>query len=161
LLARLQGERGSGQRFVDDAETLILVATSHYEEVERGYDRLLQRVRALNRRHQLKVALGHASSMGCHLRFGFEATYRRDTVSLRSANVADYPWLCYALATLMREYIARRPHVAAPPADPAPAADDGPLSDRIVEAMVNGLSADARAFVGTPPASLAGAEAER
>ena len=103
LLARLQGEGGSGQPFVADAETLILVATSHYEAVERGYDRLLRRVRTLSRAHQLRIALGHASSMGCHLRFGFEATYRRDTVSMRDDNVADYPWLCYALATLMRE----------------------------------------------------------
>src|SRR5437773_5211277 len=31
LLRRLQGPGGSGQRFVDDAETLILIATSHFE----------------------------------------------------------------------------------------------------------------------------------
>ena len=42
--------------------------------------------------------------MGSHLRFGFEATYGRDTVVMRDDNVADYPWLCFALATLMREY---------------------------------------------------------
>jgi hypothetical protein len=148
LLARLQGEGGSGQPLVADAETLILVATSHYEAVERGYDRLLRRVRTLSPAHQLRVALGHASSMGCHLRFGFEATYRRDTVSMREDNVADYPWLCYALVTLMREY------VSSPNRSPA-------SGSPVIEAMVNGLSADARAFVGAPPALLAGAEAER
>jgi hypothetical protein len=147
LLATLQGSGGSGQPFAADAETLILIATSHYERVERGYDRLLRRVRALNREHQLKVALGHASSMGCHLRFGFEATYRRDTAAMRDDNIADYPWLCYALATLMREYLA-------------PDADDDRRA-AIVEAMANGLSADARAFVGAPPALLAAAEVER
>ena len=38
---QLQGPDGSGQRFVDDAETLILIATSHFEIVERGYGALL------------------------------------------------------------------------------------------------------------------------
>ena len=45
LLRSLQGPRGSGQAFVGDAETLLLLATSHYEPDERGYDRLLTRVR--------------------------------------------------------------------------------------------------------------------
>jgi len=148
LLALLQGPGGSGQRFVADAETLILVATSHFEVVERGYDRLLRRVRTLNREHQTKIALGHASSMGCHLRFGFEVTYRRDTVSMRDDNAADYPWLCFALATLMREYATQEGARTQP-------------SGIIVEALANGLSADARAFVGAPPASLSSADAER
>src|SRR3954451_24735558 len=47
LVVALQGEGGSGQRFVDDAETLILIATSHFEIAERGYGALLDRVRAL------------------------------------------------------------------------------------------------------------------
>src|SRR5256885_8038811 len=44
LLDALQGPDGSGQRFVADAETLILIATSHFEAVERGYAKLLKRV---------------------------------------------------------------------------------------------------------------------
>src|SRR5438094_7019475 len=137
-LQRLQGPGGSGQQFVDDAETLILIATSHFEVVERGYGKLLARVKALSPRHQLKVALGHAASIGCHLRFGFEATYARDTMVMRDDNVADYPWLCFALLTLLREY-------------------DRPAGggDRVVEAMLNGLSGDARAFVGEAPRSVA------
>src|SRR5262245_244495 len=149
LLTLLQGPSGSGQRFVDDAETLILVATSHFEAVERGYDRLLRRVKTLNRDHRLKIALGHASSMGCHLRFGFEVTYRRDTVLMRDDNAADYPWLCFALATVMREY------------DASTGARGVRPSGTLVESLANGLSADARAFVGAPPASLSGAEADR
>jgi hypothetical protein len=159
LLHELQGPNGSGQRFVNDAETLILIATSHFEVVERGYDRLLRRVKTLNRAHQTRVALGHASSMGSHLRFGLEATYGRDTTSMRDDNVADYPWLCFALATLMREYLrlpALSEHAASSDSK-APAAS----RDAIVEAIVNGLSPDARAFVGAPPASLSRAEAER
>ena len=143
LLALLQGEEGSGQRFVADAETLMLVATSHYERNEDGYALLLQRTRTLDRRHRLAIAIGHASSLGSHLRFGFEATYGRDTLVMRRDNVADYPWLCFALATLMREI------------------DEGRDGDAIVEAVLNGLSADARAFVGEPADALAPAEADR
>jgi len=142
LLRRLQGPDGSGQRFVDDAGTLILLATAHFEVVEIGYETLLARVRSLNAAHQLEIALGHAASMGCHLRFGFEATYGRDTTVMRDDNVADYPWLCFALLTLVREY------------DRAP-------DDRVAEALLNGLSGDARAFVGEAPPSLTIASAER
>ena len=143
LLDLLQGEEGSGQRFVADAETLLLVATSHYERNEDGYALLLERARALNRTHRLRVAIGHASSMGSHLRFGFEATYGRDTLVMRRDNVADYPWLCFALVTLMRER------------------DGGNGDPAIGEALLNGLSADARAFVGEPAVALAPSEAER
>jgi hypothetical protein len=143
LLETLQGPDGSGQRFVSDAETLLLIATSHYERNEDGYAGLLDRVRRLNRDHRLRIAIGHASSMGSHLRFGFEATYGRDTLVMRRDNVADYPWLCFALATLMRER------------------DAGNGDAAIVEALLNGLSADARAFVGEPADALAPAEDER
>jgi len=136
LLERLQGPEGSGQRFVADAETLILIATSHFEVVEIGYAKLLARVRSLNPAHQRRVALGHAASMGCHLRFGFEATYARDTVVMRDDNVADYPWLCYALLTLLREH------------------ERSPDDACVIEGLLNGLSGDARAFVGEAPSSL-------
>ena len=147
LLDRLQGEGSGGQRFVADAETLLLIATSHYEAKEVGYHHLLARVRTLDRPHRARIALGHASSMGSHLRFGFEATYARDTVVMRRDNVADYPWLCFALLTLMREYDQ----------------PDGGALDRsaVVEGLLNGLSADARAFVGEPPDSLSRCDAER
>src|SRR5690348_14083751 len=38
LLSLLQGPEGSGQRFAADPETLLLIATSHYELNEHGYD---------------------------------------------------------------------------------------------------------------------------
>ncbi len=143
LLGELQGPNGSGQQFAADAETLLLIGTSHYELDERGFTTLLAKVRTLNEDHQAKIGLGHAASMGCHLRFGFEAQCGRDTVALRDDNIADYPWLCFALAATMRQYdrlvtsgIENR--------------------DRAVveEALLNGLTPDARAFVGVPPASL-------
>jgi hypothetical protein len=150
LLVELQGPNGSGQRFAADAETLMLIATSHFEVQERGYDRLLDRVRRLNVPHQTNIALGHASSMGCHLRFGFEATYGRDTIVMRHDNVADYPWLCYALLAVMRAYVRLRERGVA-----------GAARDRVVEALLNGLSGDARAFVGEPPAFMARSEGDR
>jgi hypothetical protein len=150
LLALLQGEAGSGQPFAGDAETLLLLATSHYEMYERGYAVLLQQVRTLNDRHQTRIALGHAASMGCHLRFGFEATYGRDTINMRNDNVADYPWLLYAVSTLMQQYVRLRER-----------GDAAAPHDVLVEALANGLSGDARALVGRPPSSLHEFEGER
>ena len=150
LLHLLQGPDGSGQPFAADAETLLLIATSHYEMYERGYAVLLENVRTLNARHQTNIALGHAPSMGCHLRFGFEATYGRDTINMRDDNVADYPWLLYALNTLMQQYVRLRE-----------TGEAAATHDQLVEGLVNGLSGDARAFVGKAPDSLAGFEGER
>jgi hypothetical protein len=150
MLADLQGPHGSGQQFAADAETLMLIATSHYEPEEWGYTKLLARVRTLDELHQFRVGLGHASSMGCHLRFGFEAQCGRDTLALRDDNIADYPWLCFALAAVMREY--------------SRLADAG-IENRdrsvIEESMLNGLTADARAFIGVPPSSLSDCENDR
>jgi len=150
MVAELQGPNGSGQQFAADAETMMLIGTSHYEPEEWGYARLLDKARTLDDAHQFAVGLGHASSMGCHLRFGFEAQCGRDTLLLRDDNTADYPWLCFALAAVMREY--------------SRLADAG-IENRdrsvIEEALLNGLTADARAFIGVPPASLSGSQRER
>ena len=150
LLAELQGPQGSGQQFASDAETLMLIGTSHYEPEEWGYGRLLAKVRTLNDLHQFRIGLGHASSMGCHLRFGFEAQCGRDTLALRDDNIADYPWLCFALAAVMGEYSRLA---------------DAQLENRdrsvMEEALLNGLTADARAFIGVPPPSLSESEADR
>jgi hypothetical protein len=150
MVVELQGPNGSGQQFAADAETLMLIGTSHYEPEEWGYAKLLARVRTLDERHQFKIGLGHASSMGCHLRFGFEAQCGRDTLALRDDNVADYPWLCFALAAVMREYSRLA---------------DAHLENRdravIEEALLNGLTADARAFIGVPPPSLSDSEVDR
>ena len=150
LLRLLQGPGGSGQLFADDAATLMLIGTSHYELKEWGYATLLDRVRTLSDTHQAAIAISHASSMGCHLRFGFEAQCGRDTVALRDDNIADYPWLCFALARVIREY-------ARVEFDGVTGRDRGV----IVDALLNGLTPDARAFVGAPPASLSHSGADR
>jgi hypothetical protein len=131
LLGLLQGSGGSGQRFAAGAGTLLLLATAHYEFEERGYHELLEKVRSLNAAHRLSIALDHAASLGCHLRFGFEATYGRDISLMRSDNGTDYPWLSFAVTTLIDEYA--RAHDA-----------------RIAEAILNGLSPDPLAFLRVP-----------
>ena len=153
LVRELAGPGGSGQRFVDDAATLFLLAGSHYELADHGYDALLARVRTLGPRHRLSIALGHAAGLGSHLRFGFEATYGKSVAAMRDDNVVDYPWLLFSLSTLIDEY-ARIDE----------ASEQGLHRDRIVEALVNGLSADVDAFLGgAPPSALSahGDEHER
>jgi hypothetical protein len=130
LLDALQGDGGSGHRFASRPSTLLLIATAHYEPDERGYGTLLERVRALGARHRAAVALDHAVAMGCHLRFGFEASYGRDVGVMRDDNVADYPWLRFAVMTLLEGY--------------------APGQDAIAEAIVNGVAADPSAFCGRP-----------
>jgi hypothetical protein len=71
-------------------------------------------------------------------------------MSMRDDNVADYPWLCFALVTMMREH-ARLGDEGV----------EGAPRDAIVEGLLNGLSADARAFVGQPPGSLSSCGADR
>jgi hypothetical protein len=150
LLQILQDSGGSGQQFAADAETLMLIVTSHYEPDDAAYDRLLEKTRALDAAHQLAVALVHAQSMGCHLRYGFEATYGQNMTDMRNDNTVDYRWLCFALATVMREYgRMHEEHVR------------GVAREFVVEALVSGLSADTRAFVRERPASLKEVEADR
>jgi hypothetical protein len=131
LLDLLQGEQGSGQLFADNASMLLLLATAHFELEERGYGALLEKVRALDADHRAAVALDHAGSLGCHLRFGFEATYGRDVGGMRRDNVADYPWLVFSVETLLEEFSCR----------PDP---------RTAEGLLNGLSPDALAFARQP-----------
>jgi hypothetical protein len=152
VLETLQGPAGSGQQFAANAATLILIATSHFElEDARGYETLLEKVRLLNQGHRTEIALSHAAAMGAHLRFGFEATYGRDTVVMRNDNVVDYPWLSFSLANLMTEYQRLRDGGVT-----------GAARDAIVEGLLNALSPDARAFVGDqPPASLRACADER
>ncbi len=149
LLGALQGPSGSGQRFVEDAETLILVAVSHFEPDIGAYDRLLAKVKSLNQAHRTNLALAHSAILASHLRFGFEATYGRDVLEMRKDNAPDYPWLLAALGTLIEVY-ARRVEEGTQGAD----------RDRIVEGLLNGLTPDPRAFVGERPAFLAAFEDE-
>ena len=140
LVSLLQGPSGSGQLFAADAETLFLIGTSHFEVKDSAYDTMLGRARTLDGAHRLAIAMGHAATLGSHLRFGYEVTYVKSYPLMRDDNGVDYRWLCFALAVLLEEY--ERQHAAGA---------TGPGHDRLVEAIVNGLSADAGAFVGDAP----------
>ena len=143
LVAHLQGPEGSGQGFSENAETLLLIATSHYEPAEHGYDLLLKRARALPHTNRVAMALSHAQAMGGHLRFGFEVTYGKDLKAMRDDNGADYPWLNFALAGLLDEYTRL-----------AATDERGVWFDRVVEGIINALTPDPEAFLGNPPAWL-------
>ena len=143
LVGHLQGLQGSGQGLAENAETLLLVATSHYEPNENGYELLLQRARALPHTNRVAMALSHAQAMGGHLRFGFEVTYGKDLKAMRDDNGADYPWLNFALAGLLDEY-ARLIETG----------ERGVWFDRVTEGIINGLTPDPEAFLGNPPGWL-------
>ena len=113
-------------------------------------ERLLEKMKSLNQAHQTDAALVYAGILASHLRFGLQTTYGRDIGKMREDNVPDYPWMCFALATLMKTY--SRLHAEG---------ITGTERDKIVEGIVNGLSPDAGAFLDDPPAFLAAYEAER
>jgi len=143
LLADLQGEQGSGQRFADNAETLLLVGTSHYEPREDGYAKLLERARALPAPNREAMALTHAQAMGSHLRFGYEITYAQDIAAMRADNGADYPWLGFGLVWLMDAYSRMQQSGVT-----------GRARDRVVEGIINGLTPDPEAFLVRRPNSM-------
>jgi hypothetical protein len=150
LLGLLHGAGGSGQRFADDAATLLLIATSHFELDDGAYDRLLDRARTLNPAHRRPLAVVHAASLGAHLRFGFDVTYGRDMVAMRNDNGVDYRWLLFALATLIEDFVELRENATEPTA-----------RNVVVEALVGGLSPDPAAFVDDSPRCLSESAAER
>jgi hypothetical protein len=141
LLRHLQGPHGSGHQFVARAETLLLMAISHFHPDESAYPRLLERIRTLDRAHRVHFALAEAAILGSHLRWGFAVLYRRDLGRMRSDNVGDYPWLLFSVATLMDEYVRLREEGAE-------------RRTRVLEGLIDGLTPDPWAFAGTPPEAL-------
>jgi hypothetical protein len=149
LLGDLHGPDGGGLRVVDDAETLIMLAIAYYNPEETSFGLLMGKVRALDTAHQLRIALPCAAILGSHLRWGLRFMYKRDVGAMRDDNVVDYPWLLFAVLTLMREY--QRLHEGGV---------TGVARERIVEGLLNGLSADPWAFTGKAPACLGACGAE-
>jgi hypothetical protein len=97
----------------------------------------------------MTAALVHAGILGSHLRYGFDYFYKRDIVLMRKDNAPDYPWLSFSLTTLIAAYARMLAEGIR-----------GTERDRIVEGILNGLSPDARAFVGKAPDSLSACEAD-
>jgi hypothetical protein len=125
-LISLQGPNGSGHEIVADAETLLMLAISYFHPEEQGYEMLVDRMYAVDRLHRMRFAMPCATLMGFHLRWGLRFMYKRDVGRMRDDNAADYPLLQLALVTLAEEY-------ANPTGDHHP---------RVVEGLLNGLSAD-------------------
>ena len=149
LLGDLQGPEGSGHLFARRAETLLLIATSHFEPDVRAYDGLLLKVQRLDNAHRLNLATIHAAILGCHLRFGLEVTCAGSISALRDDNLPDYPWLCDAVATLLEAYGAARERGA-----------DAQERATISEAILLGLLPDPDLFLTSPPASSADRRSE-
>ena len=148
LLRHLQGPHGSGHQFVARAETLLLMAISHFHPDESAYPRLLEKIRTLDRAHRVHFALAQAAILGSHLRWGFAVLYRRDLGRMRSDNVGDYPWLLFSVATLMEEYVRLREEGGRRRSGRA---DRG---TRVLEGLIDGLTPDPWAFTGAPPEAL-------
>ncbi len=146
LVGRLQGPDGSGHRFVDDSETLVIYALSQFHPEEHAYDRLIERIAALGEARQTRFALPSASVLSCHLRWGFWLMYGRDVLRMRNDNVGDYPWLLYSVLTLLREYDRLRE---------AGVEAAGRRRVDVVDGLLQGFAADPWAFTGSPPPALA------
>jgi hypothetical protein len=144
LLQALNGERGGGYPFLETVEGLLWIAISNYHPDDGAYDRLLEKVRSLDEERRMRFALIGSPVLGTHLRWGFEAYYKRDLNLLRRDNFADYPWLLFSLATLMDRYHEMREEGTS-------------VEDRreVVLALLNGLTSDPPAFAGTLPPALA------
>lgn len=144
LLQVLQGEGGSGHRFVADAETLVIYALSQFHPEEQAYDRVIHRFSTLGAAHRLAFARVSAAVLSAHLRWGFWLMYGRDVVRMRADNVGDYPWLLDAVRTLLLAWVE--------------AVEDGAGTeerDSLVQPLLQGLAADPWGFTGSPPPALA------
>ena len=158
LLRHLQGPAGNGHQFVARAETLMLMAISHFHPDETAYPRLLEKIRTLDRAHRVHFALAEAAILGSHLRWGFAVLYRRDLGRMRGDNKGDYPWLLFSLATLMEEYVRLRDgDTGEGNGEGSEAGPEGGVAAwrrRVLEGLIDGLTPDPWAFVGAPPESL-------
>jgi hypothetical protein len=131
LLRALQDCDSGNCRFVDDVETLLLTAISHYHPDEHAYELIARRFDLLTEGRRRRMALACAAVLGGHLRWGLRFMYRRDVALMREDNVVDYPFVIYGLLNLLRDYDAERS-----------AGDDGLEHARTIEGALNGLSAD-------------------
>ena len=152
LLGLLKDSPDGAPVFVENAELLTLLATSQYHPVETAYSNLLDRVRSLNEAHRAQVARYSAATLGGHLRWGFRFMYRQDYWRMRDDNAVDYPWLLFAVETLLEQYCEAVQR----------GASDGDVAV-IAGALVNGLSADPWILVDDKslPAELHGAWRQR
>ncbi len=146
LVRLLQGPAGSGHRFVEHAETLLVLGVSQFHPEEAAYDRLIEKIWGLDApdRRARFATLGTAVLAG-HLRWGFGVMYRRDIGRMRDDNVGDYPWLLTSVLELLHAYDRL-------------VTEDAAEGERlpVAEAIINGLTPDPWAFFEKAPRALAG-----
>jgi hypothetical protein len=146
LIEMLQGPAGSGHLFVEHAETLLILGLSQFHPEEAAYDRLVEKVWALDSaERRIRFAALGTAVLAPHLRWGFGVMYRRDVGRMRDDNVGDYPWLLTAVLELMRAYDRMIERGA-----------DADERFPIVEAAMNGLTPDPWAFFEKAPLALHG-----
>lgn len=143
LLRLLQEQDSSTCRFVDDVETLLLVAISHYSPDEHAYELVAHRLEALTGPRRRRMAHACAAVLGGHLRWGLRFMYQRDVGRMRDDNVVDYPFVIYGVLNALRDFEAERA-----------AGVSGIEHARTVEALLNGLSADPTFATGRTPSWL-------
>lgn len=141
LLRALQDRDSGNCRFVDDAETLLLTAISHYHPDEHAYERLARDFDALTGIRRRRMVRACAAVLGGHLRWGLRYLYRRDIGRMHADNIVDYPFVIYGVLNLLRDFEAQRS-----------AGDEALEQTRTMEALLNGISADPIFATGrTPP----------
>jgi len=143
LIREVNGPDGSGHCVVDDAGTLLILSVAYYHPEESAYDALVAKVWTLGPAQALRVALPGASVLASHLRWGLRFMYRNDLGRMRDDNVVDYPWVLFSLLTiavaLERSVLAGESPIRRAP---------------LVASLLDGLTADSRAFLGKAPAFL-------
>ncbi|MEO9035467.1 MAG: hypothetical protein ABI442_08165 [Gemmatimonadaceae bacterium] len=144
----LNGPQGSGHAFVETGELLLLLAISQYHPTEPAYDLLLHRVESLDAVHRRRMALVVAPVFASHLRWGFRFMYQRDPARMRADNAVDYPWVMFAVETLLDAYDCAKG-----------AAGDKSDLDHVTEGLIDVISVDPSAFVDSIPDCLRGHEA--
>jgi hypothetical protein len=144
LLHALQETGGSGCRFVDDVETLLLASVSNYHPEESAYDGLAERLDVLHGEHRTRMGLACAAVLGGHLRWGLHHMYGRDVGRMREDNVVDFPLVVFGLSTLIGRYDGL---ASLPDGD----AEGHAERARIAEGVLNGLSADPRFALDRTP----------
>ena len=144
LVRDVNGPDGSGHRVVDDAGTLLILAVAYYHPEESAYDAQVAKVWTLGPAQALRVALPGASVLASHLRWGLRFMYRSDVGRMRDDNVVDYPWVLFSLLTIATA-VERSVLAGESASSRAP----------LVAGLLDGLTADSRAFLGKAPAFLA------
>lgn len=148
LLHALQERGGSGCRFVDDVETLLLASVSNYHPEAAAYDGLAERFDALDGAHRTRMGVACAAVLGSHLRWGLQHMYGRDVGRMRDDNLVDYPLVVFGLSTLLGRFDALASDTDAHAEGHA---EGHAERARIAEGVLNGLSADPRFALDKTP----------